>query len=97
MSEGPAVVDNEAESRFETTVDAERAELVYRRRGTRLVLVHTEVPEELARRGIGGTLVGAAVDEAARAGLTIVPTCPFAQAWLHKHPDAAGRVTVDWP
>ena len=57
---------------------------------------HTEVPEKLAGRGIGGTLVGAAVDEAVRAGLTIVPACPFAQAWLRKHPDVVGRAPLDW-
>jgi len=28
-------------------------------------------------------------------GLTIVPTCPFARAWLRRHPDEAARVSID--
>jgi uncharacterized protein len=42
------------------------------------VLAHTEVPLQLEGRGIGGRLVTAAVDRAAREGPTLVPLCPFA-------------------
>ncbi|MBF6555593.1 MAG: N-acetyltransferase [Acidimicrobiales bacterium] len=47
-----------------------------------MVLIHTEVPEELAGHGVGGRLVRASLDRAAREGLTIVPLCPFARRWL---------------
>jgi predicted GNAT family acetyltransferase len=40
--------------------------------------------------------VEAAVDRAARDDLVIVPLCPFARRWLQRHPDAAGRATIDW-
>ena len=90
------VTDNQDASRFEITADGRLAELRYRLRGDQLVLVHTGVPPELEGRGIGGTLVAAAVDRAAEQGLTVVPLCPFARGWLERHPDAAGRVTVDW-
>ncbi len=73
------------------------AELVYRRRGDRLVLVHTGVPDELGGRGLGGVLVRAAVDRAEAEGLTVVPECPYARAWLEKHPDEAARVAIEWP
>lgn len=96
MNDAERVNDNEDESRFELTVDGQFAELVYRWRADRLVLVHTEVPEALGGRGIGGVLVRAAVDRAASEGLTIVPLCPFARTWLERHPDAAATVTVDW-
>ncbi len=43
-----------------------------------------------------GRLVTAAVDQAARDGLTIVPLCPFARSWLERHPDAAARARIDW-
>jgi len=92
-----AVIDNEARSRFETTVDGRRAVLVYRRDGERLRLVHTEVPDELEGGGIGGELVRAAVERAVTDGLTVVPECPFARAWLERHPDVAGRVAVEQP
>jgi predicted GNAT family acetyltransferase len=93
----PEPVDNAAESRFEVVVDGARAELVYRRTGKRLVLIHTETPDELEGRGVGSALVRAALDTAARAGLTLVPRCPFARAWLERHPEEAARVQIDWP
>lgn len=93
-SEG--VTDNRERSRFEVNVDGHLAELVYRRHGGRLVLIHTEVPAELAGKGIGGQLVTAAIGEAAAEGLTVVPLCPFARSWLEKHPDAAAKAAIDW-
>ena len=60
------------------------------------MLVHTEVPVELEGRGIGGRLVTAAVDRAAREGLTLVPLCPFARSWLERHPEVASKAVIDW-
>jgi uncharacterized protein len=65
-SDSADATDNTGASRFELRADGWLAELVYRIRGDRLVLVHTEVPFELEGRGIGGRLVTAAVDRAAR-------------------------------
>lgn len=96
MSDVPPIVGNEADSRFELAVDGQLAELVYHRSGHRLVIVHTGVPDALEGRGIGGRLVTAAIDLAAERGLTVVPLCPFARGWLERHPDVAGRVTIDW-
>ena len=96
LSAEPQVVDNPSESRFEVTLDGHRAELVYHHSGHRLVLIHTEVPDALEGHGIGGRLVEFAVDRAAEHGLTVVPKCPFARAWLERHPDAASRVEIDW-
>jgi predicted GNAT family acetyltransferase len=90
-------IDNAPERRFEVTVDGVRAELLYRRRDGRMVLLHTEVPSSLEGRGIGGTLVRAAVDTASREDLTLVPRCPFARSWLERHPGEAARVRIDWP
>jgi uncharacterized protein len=91
------VADNPAASRFEVTEEGQVAELVYRRVGDRLVLVHTGVPDELEGRGIGGALVAFAVDRATDLGLTVVPLCRFAADWLRRHPDVADRVPVEWP
>jgi hypothetical protein len=96
MSTDPEIVDNPTESRFEVTIDGHRAELVYHRSGRRLVLVHTEVPDALEGRGVGGRLVAFAVDRAAEQGSVVVPRCPFARSWLERHPDAAARVEIDW-
>ncbi len=89
MNKDERVIDNRADSRFELTVDGAVAELIYRRRADRLVLLHTEVPKALGGRGIGG-------QRASSEGLTVVPLCPFARGWLERHPAVAENVNVDW-
>lgn len=96
VSDTAQVTDNPAQSRFELDTDGHVAELVYHRNGRRLVIIHTDVPVELEGRGIGGRLVTAAIDRAAREGLTVVPLCPFARSWLERHADEAAKVTIDW-
>jgi uncharacterized protein len=96
MNSVPGVTDNTEASRFELTSDGQLAELVYRHRANRLVLVHTEVPPAIGGQGVGGQLVEAALRRAAADGLTIVPLCSFARSWLQHHPDAASTVTTDW-
>ena len=91
-----AVIDDAAHSRFLIRQDGAEAELVYRRNGRRLVLVHTGVPDEIGGRGIGARLVHAAVERARAEGLTLVPVCPYATRWLETHADEVGSVSVDW-
>ena len=90
------VRDDTAEHRFVHVEAGLEAQLVYRTRADRLVLVHTEVPEELGGRGLGGRLVRAAVERARSTGETLVPVCPFARKWLRDHPDEVAGVDVDW-
>ena len=96
MSDLPQVTDNQAESRLEAHFGGSVAELLYRRNGNRLVLIHTEVPEQLEGHGIGGALVTAAIGRAVRDGMTVVPLCPFAHGWLERHPEVASQATIDW-
>jgi uncharacterized protein len=96
VSDVPQVTDNQAESRFEIQFGDVLAELKYHRNGKRFVLLHTGVPAELEGRGIGGRLVAAAIDRAARQGLTVVPLCPFARGWLERHADEAAKAAIDW-
>jgi predicted GNAT family acetyltransferase len=91
------VVDNTAKGRFELSRDGHTAELIYTVTGDRMVLHHTEVPKALGGMGVGGELVQAAVRRAARDGLTIVPSCPYARRWLDKHADQVGAVAIDDP
>ena len=84
-------------SRFEYRSGGSVAELVYRLRGERMILLHTGVPDAVEGHGIGGELVRAAVGYAASQGLTVVPACPFARAWLERHPDVAAQVPIDAP
>ena len=88
--------DDSSHHRFVVEQDGALAELVYGSEPGRLLLIHTEVPDALEGRGIGGRLVRAAVARAAADQLTVVPWCPFARRWLEGHPDVAAAVTIDW-
>jgi len=90
------VTDDTVHSRLLTHEEGLEAELVYRRHGDRLVLVHTGVPEEIGGRGIAGQLVRAAVDQARAEGLTLVPECPYASRWLREHPQELNGISIDW-
>ena len=90
------VRDDRDGSRFVLEEDGSTAELIYLTEPGRLILIHTEVPEALGGRGIGGRLVRAALGRAKAEQLTIVPWCPFARKWLTDHADAAGAVDIDW-
>lgn len=90
------VVDDRRHHRFVFRQDGIDSQLVYQTDGDRLILVHTEVPDRLSGRGIGGRLVQAAVDRAAATGEILTPWCPYARKWLTDHPDLSGRVGIDW-
>lgn len=85
------VVHNEAMSRFEVQLDGRLAELVYEMDGDRMILIHTEVPQQFRRQGTGSRLVSAAIDYAAQRRLEVVPQCWFVRGWLERHPGGLDR------
>jgi uncharacterized protein len=70
--------------------DALAGIVAYRRHGDDVVLAHTEVLVE--RRGVGGALAQAALDDIRARGLGVVPACPFIAAWIRRHPGYADLV-----
>jgi predicted GNAT family acetyltransferase len=86
------VVNNRELHRLEISTPDGIAFLVYLDHPERLVIVHTEVPESLERRGLGGALVRAAVDLAVELGVPLDVRCPFARSWLAAHPDETARL-----
>jgi predicted GNAT family acetyltransferase len=82
------VRDDHGASRLILEVDGVVAWLEYRVDRGRLVLEHTEVPRALSGRGIGSRLVEAGVEKARTEGLRLRSECPFATAWLRRHPEA---------
>lgn len=80
------VNDNRAAHRFELVVDGQMAFLNYERTHDRLTLVHTEVPPPLRGQHLAVALVKAGQHTARTEGLQIVAVCPFAKAYLRKHP-----------
>jgi predicted GNAT family acetyltransferase len=81
--------DNEALSRFELDHEGHIAFSEYRRSPRVITFTHTVVPKELSGRGVGSTLIKAALDEVRRQGLKVVAECPFVAAFIAKHPDYA--------
>lgn len=88
MSPTFAVTDNEAQERYEITVDGEVAGFTqYRRRRATIAFVHTEIDPRFEGRGLGGQLVSAALDAARVDGLEVLPFCPFVKAYIKRHPE----------
>lgn len=84
-----AVRNNTDENRYELSVDGHLAATYYRIADGVITFVHTEVPDALAGRGVGSTLIKGALDQVRAAGLKVVPQCPFVRAYIEKHPDYA--------
>lgn len=81
------VQDNPKASRYELLVDGELVGfLVYRVRGHRIDLVHTEIDPERQGHGLGAELVQGALDGLRSRGLPIAPVCPFVSAFIGRHP-----------
>jgi uncharacterized protein len=51
-----------------------------------LTIWHTEVPEHLRGKGIGGQLVEKALALAAENQWSVEPSCPFARDYIARHP-----------
>lgn len=80
-------------TRFEMEVDGHVAFILYRLQGDVVELIHTEVPSELAGRGVGARLVRAVLDRLREKGAKIHPLCPFVAAYIARHSEYAELVT----
>jgi predicted GNAT family acetyltransferase len=80
------VADNPAKHRFELEVDGHLALIAYRTDNGVRVLYHTEVPEELGGKGVGGRLAKGAFDLLRAKGEKVRATCPFLTKWLERNP-----------
>ena len=82
------VENDTAHHRFLARLPEGDGELIYRQIAPHtLELVHTEVDPKLRGRGVAEALAEAAIEHARTHGLHVVPTCPYVQRWLTKHPE----------
>lgn len=83
------VRDNTERHRFELDADGHVAFSNYKRADGVLTILHTEVPKALEGRGIGSALIRGVLDTTRSQGLKVNPVCPFAKAYLERHPEYA--------
>ena len=86
--EDATVVNVPGAHRYELLLHGRRIGLLaYRQRHNRIALTHTEVSPGCEGQGFGSRLAAAALDDARRQGLVVVPICPFIAAFIQRHPE----------
>jgi predicted GNAT family acetyltransferase len=83
------VRDNTERHRFELDADGHVAFSNYNRADGVLTILHTEVPKALEGRGVGSSLIHGVLDSARGQGLKVNAVCPFAKAYIERHPEYA--------
>lgn len=66
--------------------DGSLAYLQYEFRENAVALTHTEVPPQIAGRGLAGALTKAALEYAEGAELPVIPECGFVVAYIKRNP-----------
>jgi predicted GNAT family acetyltransferase len=89
--------DDSAAGRYRALLEGEEAGFVdYDPIGADGVLLkHTEVHRRYEGRGFGSRLVASMLDDARRRGKAVVPVCPYAIAFLRRHPEYRDVVRED--
>ncbi|PMD90796.1 MULTISPECIES: GNAT family N-acetyltransferase [Siphonobacter] len=72
---------------YEMVINGHRAFIDYLEKGSKIYLIHTEVPSELEGMGVASALVTRVLEDIESRGLALVPLCPYVQAYLKRHPD----------
>ncbi len=91
-----AVVDNEADQRFEARLGDDLAVAEYRRKDDMIVFTHTEVPVALEGKGIANRLARIALDQARARELAVVPLCPFFASFIRRHAEYRDLVRPEY-
>lgn len=74
-------------SRYSATVDGAVAVANYHRQGNVIAFTHTEVPSQIAGRGVATALARRALDDARAAGNQVIPACEFFTHYMDEHPE----------
>ena len=87
MTEKYTLIDNPDKPQYEFQLAGENPRLEYIKAQDKIYLTHTEVPQAFSGKGVGSALIGAALEDIARQGLTLVPLCPFVALYLKRNPE----------
>jgi uncharacterized protein len=75
--------------RFMCIVEGQQCTLDYELSAEVMTITHVLVPGPVAGRGIAGSLMKAALESAREQRWRVVPQCPYAAAYLRRHPKDA--------
>ena len=78
---------DEAAKRFMADVHGFTALLVYKILPGRMLIQHTEVPQEMEGRGIAAKITRVALEYARSHKLEVVPACSYTASFMAKHPE----------
>ncbi len=82
------VTDNRDANRYEIRTRGLLAGFAeYRLGADRIALVHTEIDDRFAGRGLASALIGHALDDVRDRALALYPYCPFVRGYLERHPE----------
>ncbi len=87
-----SVTDNVAQHRYELTEQGVTAFADYRLGEGLIEIPHVETPVAARGGGMASRLMEGLVELVRARRLKIVPTCPYAAAWLERHPEHADLV-----
>ena len=90
MTDTPAfngVVDNPERRRFELVENGLTAFADYRLHDGVMVIPHVEAPIPLRGTGAAGRLMQGTLDRIREQGLKVHPSCPYAAAYMRRHPE----------
>ena len=79
--------DNPNMSRFEMPWATSLAVAYYKGEDGRVVLLHTEVPQELSGLGYGSRLAHGVFEALRRDGKRVIAKCPFMSSYAVRHPE----------
>ncbi|MDR3359893.1 MAG: N-acetyltransferase [Bifidobacteriaceae bacterium] len=98
------VENNQSANRYELTLDGARLGVAqYESRPGALDFTHTVISSGVEGRGLGGVLIGGALDDARARGLAVFPYCTFVRHFIDQHPEyldlipAANRPAFGFP
>ena len=81
------ISDNKEKKRFEANIDGKTAFIEYEHSENKLIINHTEVPEELGGKGVGSGMVKQVLKKAKAEGLKVESHCPFVSGYIERHPE----------
>jgi uncharacterized protein len=93
-----SIRDNVESFCYDALIDGEViGTVVYEYSGPRIVFLHTIVDPEFRGRGIGTTLVTAALDDVRARGLKLSNYCAFVSEFIGAHPQYADLLDAERP